>query len=140
MRRISSLTARLRHCAFLRPFRKFLGYTEDEYTEVIKRDAMDSNYESDRAEVQNSFTAAVNNDTEMNGTYRVACKDGSSLWVHAKGKIIGELDGCPVPFVIFGNMSEDGSEETRKLLQSLKIHRRCIQRLIDRVGLCRLGV
>lgn len=113
---------------------KFLGYTEDEYTEVIKRDAMDSNYESDRAEVQNSFTAAVNNDTEMNGTYRVACKDGSSLWVHAKGKIIGELDGCPVLLVIFGNMSEDGSEETRKLLQSLKDTQKVYSEAVDRAG------
>ena len=113
---------------------KSLGYTEAEYLDAVKRDAMDSNYESDRVEVQNSFATAVNNGTEMNGTYRVTCKGGKSLWVHAKGKIIGEMDACPVLLVIFGNMSEDGSEETRKLLQSLEDAQKMYSMAVDKAG------
>lgn len=77
------------------------GMNHEEYWDVVCSDAVDIVLESDRKFVQDELTKAMQAHRDMDCVYRIIHVDKSFVWIHAKARHIGEMDGYPVLVATF---------------------------------------
>ncbi len=79
------------------------GMTEEEYLAAAGDDAAGIILDSDRPLVMAELEKMLRTGKNADFTYRILHKTEGSAWVHAKGRLLGTKDGCPVFLVIFLN-------------------------------------
>ena len=83
------------------------GMTKKEYEELLKDNASDSMMEADKQRLHSVVQDGIKNHTEMECSYRIIHKTRGFVWVHARAKAIGLMDGDPVLLVNFSNTSAE---------------------------------
>jgi signal transduction histidine kinase/PAS domain-containing protein len=95
------------------------GMTKEEYDGVTIPDASFIVLESDRAYISNVLFKAASGSGETEITYRIIHKTRGFVWIHAKARMLGEMDGCPVQLVLFLNNSFETAEHASLLNHAL---------------------
>ena len=90
--------------------------TAEEYAAVTERDAADVVLASDRphiAALLRALLSAPHDDIDF--TYRIVHRQKGFIWIHAKSRYLGRLDGCPVLLTVFLNTSSEAEEHAELL-------------------------
>ena len=82
-----------------------MGYTQEEYMDVVKRKTGSITYDGDKELVRKSFADAYNNRTDISIVYRSVCKDGGLSWTRMTAKCEIE-DNEPVFYGILQGVDE----------------------------------
>lgn len=85
------------------------GMTDEEYREMLRENASDSMLESDRMRLYLAVKECIEEHHEMGCSYRLIHKTKGIVWVHARAKELGVMDGYPVILVNFSNTSAEAS-------------------------------
>lgn len=83
------------------------GHTREEYREMIREDAFNVIYESDRKRVYDAAQVALKSGELLDISYRTLQKDGNLIWVHLNGRRVGPLSKVSEFCVVFTGMSEE---------------------------------
>lgn len=82
------------------------GYTVEEYSELVKRDAVELTYREDTKRVVERAEEAIRTHEAVQLEFRKVHRDGHIVWVRAQIKWIGEEEGCPLLHCVFHNISD----------------------------------
>lgn len=96
----------------------FSGMTEEEYNALTAADAASIVLENDRAQVTALLDALLESGQDVDAAYRIIHKTMGFVWVHAKSRLIGTLDGIPVLETSFLNISSATGGHASLLNQS----------------------
>ena len=97
------------------------GMTEEEYQAAAGRDAALIVLDGDRQRVAEKLGAMLRDGGDADFSYRILHKTLGSVWVHAKGRALGELDGCPVFLTMFLNTADEAEGHSFLLNHSTSI-------------------
>jgi len=89
--------------------------TAEEYDRIISRDAADIVLPADRPRVASLVQKLAGGQSEVDFTYRIRHKSRDFVWIHARVRIIGTMEGCPVVMALFLNNSAETEEHARLL-------------------------
>lgn len=81
--------------------------TREEYERMLKNNALDVIIPLDRPYVTKVLSECITSGKEINCSYRIFHKTRGSVWVHARARIIGTLDGSPVILANFINTTAE---------------------------------
>lgn len=79
------------------------GMTRDEFLARTGEDAMAVVLPSDKQQIMQDIRDCVQHGREIDARYRVKVKDKGSLWVRARGKVCGIMDGAPLLLVSYAS-------------------------------------
>lgn len=105
---------------------KIIGYTNEEYTELIKDDAINPVYYKDRERISKEIAEFIKSKNNVELKLRKVHKNGEIVWVKANAKLIGIEDGCPLIHCVFQNITE-----SVKSAYDLKIQHQTLETIID---------
>ena len=97
------------------------GMTEEEYRAVAGYDAARIVWESDRPHVWEKLGAMLRGGGDADFSYRILHKTQGAVWVHAKGRALGTMDGCPVFLAMFLNTADETMDHSFLLNQMATI-------------------
>lgn len=83
------------------------GMTDAEYAGLLENNASDSMVEADKIRLFDAIQSGLGTTREMDCSYRLAHKTKGVVWVHARARQIGMLDGFPVILCNFSNTSAE---------------------------------
>jgi|GEM_PF-798365 len=95
------------------------GMTEEDYQARAGEDVTAIIHESDRPEVRRLTAQMVRDGRDRDFTYRIAHSTRDYVWIHAKSRVIGTLDGLPVIMAVFSNTSGETEEHDFLLAHSV---------------------
>ena len=97
----------------------YSGMESDEYSELVRDDARAIILKADLPHVAEGVRRATEEGLqELDDTYRVLHRTRGFVWVHARTRVIGSQNGCPVLLTVLLNASYE-SEEFTTLLDHL---------------------
>lgn len=99
----------------------FSGLTAREYQRLIADDASRIIIEGDRTYVAAALKQCLLQPQEVESLYRIYHKERGFVWIHAKARNIGALEGYPVILVLFLNVSFEITAHERLLDRSDRI-------------------
>lgn len=82
------------------------GKTSEEFREDSIKDHKIGVYEKDLPLLHEATMQAVQENKELNVSYRLKHKNGTLIWVNMRGRVIGAQNGHPLLLVVFRNLSE----------------------------------
>ncbi len=91
------------------------GMTEEEYTALTAPDAARIVLEKDRPHVTQMVEQILSDGKDIDFTYRILHKTKGAVWIHAKSRLLGDLDGDAILMTSFLSTSFE-SEEHAQLL------------------------
>ena len=91
-------------------FPAFSGMTEEEYGQLTGENASRIVLECDRGRVDAVLKTLLETGRGADFTYRILHKTRGSVWVHAKSRMMGLLDGMPVLMTVFLSTSGEAEE------------------------------
>ena len=91
------------------------GMTEEEYTAFTAPDAAGIVLEKDRPHVTQLVKQILSDGKDIDFTYRILHKTKGAVWIHAKSRLLGDLDGDAILMTSFLSTSFE-SEEHAQLL------------------------
>lgn len=106
------------------------GYTEEEYNELIKDDAINLIYDKDRKRIAKEICALSKINDNVKLEFRKVHKSGEMIWVRTLVKIIGFEDECPLLHCVFQNITE-----SVKSTHALEIQRQTMETAIEHSGM-----
>lgn len=77
------------------------GHTKQEYEQIVGDDATSIIYSEDKKRILSAAIDTLRRGLPIDETYRVHHKDGTLVWVHLNGTIIGEENGVPIVHAVF---------------------------------------
>ena len=86
------------------------GMSSEEYDALVRDDASAVVFEGDRPAVGEKLMLFLQDRRDIDFTYRVLHKTRGFVWVHAKARFLGEMDGFPVLLTQFSNTSRETEE------------------------------
>jgi PAS domain-containing protein len=86
------------------------GMKEEEYESRVASDAAAIVFPEDKPRVASALAAILKTHEDIDVTYRILHASSGTVWVHARGRYIGEKDGDPVLNVIFQETSGESEE------------------------------
>jgi len=99
---------------------KIVGMEQDEYLASSHADTLSAVLEEDRPIIAAEAEKCLRGEGDMDAVYRVRHKAKGYIWIHAKGRIIGTLNGDPIVYAVFyGNPDADILVEKNNELQNL---------------------
>lgn len=102
------------------------GYSEDEYRELTREDALRLVYSEDIEKVHREMLYVCEHDTVADFDFRKQHRDGTIVWVHIQGRKIGENDGASLIQCVFHNITRQKQTE-QELLENKAISDIAIQ-------------
>ena len=97
------------------------GMTAAEYREFAGGDAARIVLESDRPAVLARLAELLRGGDDADFTYRVRHRTQGSVWVHARARLLGTLDGAPVFLALFLNTAGETEDHAFLLNQMASI-------------------
>ena len=88
---------------------EMIGCDPQEYDRITSSDALEIILPEDRPAVLTAARDCVRQDSPAELFFRVRQRAHGFDWVHAKIRLCGELEGCPVLFAVFTNSSEESN-------------------------------
>ncbi len=86
---------------------KVCGYDDEEFAEVVQRDAVSLVDPSDRFHLVGLLHDIIHGGGEMDYSYRIHNKAQGTIWVNAAGRCIGKLEGHPLLLCLLKNLTEE---------------------------------
>lgn len=83
------------------------GYTREEHDEMIKNDALDIIYETDRERVRSAAAKALESGEVLDVSYRMRHKNGRLIWIHLNGRRIDVSANTAMFYAVFTGMSSE---------------------------------
>ena len=83
------------------------GHTREELDEIIREDALNSIYESDRPRVLSAVRTALETGEVLDISYRTHHKSGKLIWLHLNGRRMGPLSEAPRFYAVITGMSAE---------------------------------
>ncbi|MCH1983246.1 PAS domain-containing protein [Ruminococcus sp. OA3] len=83
------------------------GHTQAEFEELVREDAMNIIYRSDRERVAAAAKVAVESGEVLDVSYRMRHKDGNLIWVHLNGRRMGPMAGNMKFYAVFTGISPE---------------------------------
>lgn len=83
------------------------GHTRAEFEELVREDAMNIIYRSDRERVAAAAKAAVESGNVLDVAYRMRHKDGNLIWVNLNGRRMGPMAGNMKFYAVFTGISSE---------------------------------
>lgn len=83
------------------------GHTREEYSEMVKYDALDVIYEADRERVMDAAEKALEHGEVLDVSYRMRHKNGRLIWIHLNGRQIKSSSVVPMFYAVFTGMSSE---------------------------------
>ncbi|MDD3336040.1 MAG: response regulator [Eubacteriales bacterium] len=77
------------------------GHTREEYEQRVRGDASAIMYGEDRQRLLDAAMATLNSGNAIDETYRIYHKNGSLVWVHLNGILIGKENGASIMHAVF---------------------------------------
>lgn len=90
------------------------GHTREEFSEIVRENALNIIYESDRDRVLEAAGIALERGDVLDISYRIRHRDGKLIWIHLNGRRTGNVQGKMGFYAVFTGLSA----ETR-LIQSI---------------------
>ncbi|MCK9181455.1 MAG: ATP-binding protein [Fibrobacteraceae bacterium] len=94
-----------------------VGMAREEFDEVLKDDILQIVFEKDRSQISLMISSIIQTKEDGDITYRVKHKTKGFVWLHAKNRFLGMMDGAPVLASAFLETSLE-SEEQKILLDN----------------------
>lgn len=91
------------------------AYSAEEYEKIVKEDAGNIVFQSDRSYVAAALADLLRTKSELDITYRVRHKTRQFVWIHAFGRLIGTRDGKPVIMAAFSSTSGESDKHAHLL-------------------------
>lgn len=88
-------------------FPELFGYTPEEFKQFKDADVFARLLEADRQLIGARITACLQENRDVDFTYRVEHKSKGYIWVHAKAHVIGTMDGVPVFLTVMFDVSQE---------------------------------
>ncbi len=85
---------------------ELIGYTTEEYRNLIQNDAALMIYPNDRDMIVEKLRFAIRNHTTADFEFRKLHRDGHIIWVHILARQVGEADGAPLLHCVFQNITD----------------------------------
>lgn len=82
------------------------GYTAEEYSEIIRRDAAEIVCQEDLGMVMSKMREIINSHGITKIEFRRKHREGRIVWVRVQMKWIGEENGCPLVHCVFHNVTD----------------------------------
>lgn len=83
------------------------GHTREEFEEMVRKDALDAIYETDRKRVMAAAKAAVESGDVLDVSYRMRHKKGNLVWIHLNGRRMGPLAETMKFYAVFTGISAE---------------------------------
>ena len=87
------------------------GHTLDNFNEIRDADAFDVVAPSDRSRIIAEVVRSQETDGDFDVTYQVLNREQGFVWVHARGRTIGEMDGKPILLVTIVNSGNENAPQ-----------------------------
>lgn len=88
-----------------------VGMGQEEYLAASRGDTLSAVLEEDRPIIAAAAEKCLRGDGDMDAVYRVVHKTKGPVLIHAKGRIIGSMDGYPIVYAVF-----NGNPDTETLV------------------------
>ena len=86
------------------------GMSPEEYEQAVRENAADVILDADRGMIALRLGELLRGGRDQDLTYRILHKQTGFVWVHAKARCIGTLDGLPVVMVAYSGTSMEAEE------------------------------
>ena len=83
------------------------GYSDEEYESVIREDSLNVVYKTDLKMLKAAVQDLIKSGDRADVTYRIVHKDKEFVWVRARAKYLGTMDGDALVYVQFSNASKE---------------------------------
>lgn len=97
------------------------GLSQKEYLELTSLNAQEVVALNDRERVKAALTQLLVDKKDIDLTYRIFHKSQGFVWVHAKCRYLGELEGAPVVYSIFEDTSGEADVHAQLLSDTSSI-------------------
>ena len=102
---------------------KVVGMGQDEYLSSSVADTLSAVLEEDRAALAGALGEGFRSGRDVDATYRVVNKKKGPIWIRARGRMIGTMNGTPILYaVLTGNPESELLVEKNCELQNLVDH------------------
>lgn len=101
-----------------------VGMGQEEYLAASRGDTLSAVLEEDRPIIAAAAEKCLRGDGDMDAVYRVVHKTKGPVLIHAKGRIIGSMDGYPIVYAVF-----NGNPDTETLVEKYN----ALQNLVDNI-------
>ncbi|HUM83432.1 MAG TPA: response regulator [Lachnospiraceae bacterium] len=93
------------------------GMTKEEYVDLTRNDATAVILKADLPQViaQLGILLKNNGNADIDISYRIFHKRFGHVWVHARGRLIGTRQGCPVLLAVYSRSSSEASGQSQLL-------------------------
>ena len=108
---------------------KVVGMEQDEYLSSSVADTLSSVLDEDKAALAAALTEGFRSGSDVDATYRVVNRQKGPIWIRAKGRIIGTMNGTPILYAVLA-----GSPESDLLAEKNSE----LQRIVDNIPVATL--
>ena len=111
-------------------FLSMFGYTKEEIAERFDNSFLNMIYPEDREASSQSAMEQIRKGPQKTLQYRVACKDGSLMWVMDKGQLVKDADGTQYFYCVIVDITQEKRVE-EELRMSLDRHQIIMDQATD---------
>lgn len=108
---------------------RVVGMEQDEYLSSSVADTLSAVLDEDKAALAAALGEGFRSGSDVDATYRVVTKKKGPLWIRAKGRIIGTMNGTPILYAVLA-----GSPESDLLAEKNSE----LQRIVDNIPVATL--